>query len=71
MASEDLHVATVAGDIAARPIAGRDKDDLIKHDPTWIRNDAKFLNGMSIIGPSEPLDDELPTDTLLRCKLFR
>jgi hypothetical protein len=68
MASEDLHVATVAGDIAARPIAGRDKDDLIKHDPTWIRNDAKFLNGMSIIGPSEPLDDELPTDTLLRCK---
>ncbi|WP_238383129.1 hypothetical protein [Rubripirellula obstinata] len=68
MASEDLHVATVAGEIPARPIAGRGDDDPIVFDPTWIRHDAAFLDGLAIIGPSKAIDDELPIDTLLRCK---
>ena len=48
MASEDLHHSAVAGDVPARPIAGRDKDDPIVYEPSWIRADATIKDGLAI-----------------------
>lgn len=76
MASEDLHVAAVNGDVPARPIAGRagngSNDDPGKQSgkesgkesgedlPTWIRTDAAIQGGLVIYG--DDASEELPSD---------
>ncbi len=50
MAAEDLHVAAVLGHVDAQPIAGRDKDDPIGHQPIWIREDAAVSDGLILYG---------------------
>lgn len=53
MASEDLHVAAVLGDVPAKPIPHRDRDDKIEHDPIWIRTDATHDRGLVYYGLQE------------------
>lgn len=50
MAAEDLHIAAVLGDRPAKPIAGRDADEPIGHDPTWIRTDLTHQRGLVFFG---------------------
>ncbi|QDT11644.1 hypothetical protein [Stieleria marina] len=50
MASEDLHLATTLGDMAAAPIPHRDKDDPIGCEPIWISTDAVHHDGLVIYG---------------------
>lgn len=50
MASEDLHVAAVMGARHATPIPGRESDEPIDHDPSWIRTDAVHHQGLLFYG---------------------
>ena len=59
MASEDLHVAAVLGELPAKPIPHRDQDEKIKHEPTWIRADAAAHQGLVFYGVDQALREKI------------
>lgn len=67
MASEDLHLAAVLGEVEPRPIPGRDRDDPIQHEPTWIGADAQHFGGLVLYGAAVGADDasKLPVERLV------
>ncbi len=68
MAAEDLHVAAVLGHTEARPIAGRDRDDPIGHEPIWIREDVVHEGGLLFYGMERSTENDaasaLPVERL-------
>lgn len=58
MVSEDLHVAAVAGQIDAKPIPRRDRDDPPIIDPMWIREDVTVHDGLAFYGLGETFSGE-------------
>ena len=61
MASEDLHVAAALGQVDAKPIPGRERDELPEHEPSWIREDARSHGGLIFYGGG-PTADESSVD---------
>ena len=53
MAAEDLHLATTSEQVAANPVAGRDPDDPLYHQPIWISENAVHHDGLLFYGPVE------------------
>ena len=53
MASEDLHLAATLGHVGAKPIPGRDPDEPLGHEPIWIREDARHVDGLVFYGMNE------------------
>ena len=70
MASEDLHMATTLGTIAAKPVPRRDKKDLIKNEPSWIVSQAHHVDGLIVYGQSDPgnKNDALPIQQVVASK---
>jgi hypothetical protein len=69
MASEDLHVATTAGDQEAKPIPYRKQDDPIGNDPIWIQTNAQHHDGLVIYGgPESQTSKRLPVARLVAAK---
>jgi len=66
MAAEDLHVAAVLGQVDANPIPGRERNDPVLHEPTWIREDVTHHDGLLFYGGHEIFRDELPSEALAR-----
>ena len=57
MASEDLHVSAVLGEMTAKPIPGRDRTETIEHDPSWIRSDVRHEGGLVYYGVASDFAD--------------
>lgn len=53
MAAEDLHVAAVLGDVAARPVPKSEAGDPVPLEPTWISRDLSRDEGLLFYGPTE------------------
>lgn len=68
MASEDLHLARTLGHVDAKPIAGRDRDDPPKNDPSWISPDVAQHGGLLFYGiesNEKATDHSLPSESLV------
>ena len=64
MAAEDCHVAASIGKVKAKPVAGRDENDPIANEPTWIRHDLEIHDGIAFYGlPKSLTDPSEPTGT--------
>jgi len=51
MASEDLHLAAVLGQMKAKPVAGRRDDDPPENDPSWINENVTHHGGLLFYAP--------------------
>ena len=64
MVSEDLHVAAIAGQIDAKPIPRRDRDDPPVIDPMWIREDVRVHDGLAFYGLGETVSGAIDGDAI-------
>lgn len=70
MASEDLHMAAVMGDVDAKPIPRRKQGDEISNDPAWVRSDVAHDRGLLFYGASDETENStsLAVQRLLEVK---